>query len=373
MKRLGVYNGDIHQWLIDFCGELGRNAKVYLFGAGNTNLYPYDSYLSHLDQYSYKILTIPGRKPYPSPKLFLNLARSRCDEVVILTVESLPALVFYFLSWFLGAQRLLIIESNNPDSTNAWDSIIARIKKPLISVMYKTANRLVAESSASADYLHREFQVPMSRVFMLPHGVKTSRFRRRDQTLMPRNHKCVLLYAGALVERKGADFFVEAIDILVSDFGLRDDILVKMRKGGPLMNNAEFARKMRSLIRLGVIEPFPDLSFEEMAELHLSADIVVVPSRLMEHGSSDPSPNTLLEALACGKPIITTPVGGIPSIAKDAVLYVEPNNSQSLALGIRALLKDTALRDSLARKAWSRGTELDMSTYSLKILQLLGS
>jgi glycosyltransferase involved in cell wall biosynthesis len=374
LKRIGVYNGDIHQWLIDLCNELSLGRKVYLFGAGNWNVYPWDASLEHLERYSYKMLTVPGWKPFPSPKLFLGLARSKCEAVIILTVESTPALAFYYLSKFLGVKRrMVIVEDNHRPSSTIWDSMIWRIKKPFIACMYKTANILVAESTASVHYLQKEFRVSPSRVLVLPHGVKTNRFRKGDFATATNGSKCVLLFAGELGKKKGADILIDAIGILVSEYGLGEKILVRMRRSGNLTRDREFASKMNNLIHLGVVKPYQDMTNEEMIRLHLNADIIIVPSRLMERESSDRCPNTLLEALASGKPIVATPVGGIPSIARDSVLYVEPNNPRSLADGIRILLTDPTLRNKLARKAWLRGTELDMRTYGQNILKMLES
>ena len=86
------------------------------------------------------------------------------------------------------------------------------------------------------------------------------------------------------------------------------------------------------------------------------ADICVLPSR------NDAGPLTLLEAMAAGKPIITTRVGGIPEFVKDGRngIIVEPEPDQ-LARAIEFLLDNSDLRHKIGRN-----NSQDVTTYSWK-------
>jgi glycosyltransferase involved in cell wall biosynthesis len=84
-----------------------------------------------------------------------------------------------------------------------------------------------------------------------------------------------------------------------------------------------------------------------MARAYADADLFVLPTR------ADNLPNTVLESLACGTPVVSFDVGGVG----DAVRHLgtgwlaPPEDVESLATGIRTLLADDELRARLGRNA----------------------
>ena len=76
-----------------------------------------------------------------------------------------------------------------------------------------------------------------------------------------------------------------------------------------------------------------------MAALYRDADVVVNPSLV------DNMPNSVLEALASGVPVVSTNVGGVPYIVRDgaSALLVPPGAPEELAAAVRRVLDDAAL------------------------------
>ena len=86
---------------------------------------------------------------------------------------------------------------------------------------------------------------------------------------------------------------------------------------------------------------------ETVARYYQAADIYLHAAR------ADTFPNTVLEALACGTPVVATEVGGIPEQVKDDVtgLLVPPGDAEAMAEAIIILLTDEALRRRLGYDA----------------------
>lgn len=92
------------------------------------------------------------------------------------------------------------------------------------------------------------------------------------------------------------------------------------------------------------------LEVPDMVALYQSADIVLNPVRV------DNTPNSVLEALACGIPVVSTDVGGIPYLVQHerSALLAEPESAEALAAQATRILQDESLRMSLV----ARGLEL---------------
>jgi len=92
------------------------------------------------------------------------------------------------------------------------------------------------------------------------------------------------------------------------------------------------------------------LSAAQMADLYRNADIFLNTSRV------DNMPNSLLEAMACGVPVVSSKVGGIPYIAEDGktALLVPPDDEQATASALLRLIREPDLRSTLANRAWQQ-------------------
>ena len=80
----------------------------------------------------------------------------------------------------------------------------------------------------------------------------------------------------------------------------------------------------------------------------------------------------MLEAMAYGLPVITTPVGGIPDLVSDRAqgLMVAPGNVEQIAAALRLLIEDESLRLKLGRCARERAQECDVTQYSTQLTSI---
>jgi len=73
----------------------------------------------------------------------------------------------------------------------------------------------------------------------------------------------------------------------------------------------------------------------------------------------DNLPNTVVEAIACGRPVVSFKIGGISDIVEDGVsgYLCEPESAEELAERIEMLVRDAALRERMGQAARKRAEE----------------
>jgi glycosyltransferase involved in cell wall biosynthesis len=153
------------------------------------------------------------------------------------------------------------------------------------------------------------------------------------------------LFVGRLTPRKGPDFVVHALA------EAEDDVCCVFAGDGPMRREIEqLAQRLGVANRiafLGRVDP------EDLAPLYANAELLVLPS------VSEASPLVVAEAMACGTPVLATRIAGVPNLVEDweTGFLVQPNNVGELAVALRFLMRDSALRRSMSKKARRRVDE----------------
>lgn len=151
-----------------------------------------------------------------------------------------------------------------------------------------------------------------------------------------------LLYLGVIGQRKGIYDILKALKDNKDKFEEK----VKLRIGG----NQEEEKLKNTILNYGlndmvVFEGF--VSGAKKIECLNWADVYILPS------FNEGLPIGILEAMSYGHPIISSPVGGIPTIVKDGEngFLVEPGNSEEIAQAINKLLNDRSLIEILGKNS----------------------
>ena len=153
--------------------------------------------------------------------------------------------------------------------------------------------------------------------------------------------KPVVLFVGNLIKRKNVDSLIEAKKIASSDYYL---VVVG---DGPL--SKKLKKKVEDENIHGVVFTGARNDVENIIP---AADLLVLPSFSESFGL------VLIEALACGKPVIGSDVGGITEIINDDVgLLINPNKVSSIARAIDKLINDEDLRHVLSLNARNRALD----------------
>lgn len=209
--------------------------------------------------------------------------------------------------------------------------------RPQIVRTLLQSHRVVAVSAALRERI-LELGIPAGQVVVQHNGVDGARFhiRGRDELRsrlgLPHDRRLVV-YVGNLREEKGVEVLVEAAARVCA--GGPADVDFAIVGGGPLFE------KLRARIdALGVggrIRLPGKLPNEQVPDWIGAADVFCLPS------FREGCPNVILEALACGRPVVATEVGGIPEL-------LGAENGVMVPAGDAGRLED-GLRRALAR-AW---------------------
>jgi teichuronic acid biosynthesis glycosyltransferase TuaC len=236
-------------------------------------------------------------------------------------------------------------------------NVVARLAGPRaqLRALLPRADRVVAVSRALADEA-AALGVAADRIRLVRNGVDTDRFAPADREaaraelgLAPERR--VLLYVGHLKESKGV------LDLAAAyrELGRGDVDLVVVGEGD--------ARGQLSDMGLGMhlVGARPH---EEVPRWMAAADVVVLPSW------NEGTPNAVIEALACGRRVVATAVGGVPDLISSPLLgeLVPPHQVTALAAALARALDTPYSPDAVAAAAQS-GSWADSAARLLAVLE----
>ena len=211
---------------------------------------------------------------------------------------------------------------------------------------------------------------------MIPNGVDTTRFVPvnakqksflREKLNLPQA-AMIAIYTGRLVSYKGLPLLLKVWDEIRRRH--KNVILLLAGSGGLDIHNCE-AQLHDYVKSTGLKENVLFLgSVQNIPEYLQAADLFVFPTE------NDAFPSSLIEAMACGLPIVTTPVGAIKTIVvhQETGLLVEPGNRQQLYEALVTIVSDKTLAFHLG-EAGRRIVQEQYSTGSMlgKYLSLFES
>jgi len=286
-------------------------------------------------------LTVTGKKDLAGmAKLRALVSRERPDIFHLhlsSPIEAVPAM----LAARYGGARHIVTTEHAP----TWHPLERRYSRAVKKAATRALDAVIAVCASDAEFLADRFGVPRQLIRVIHNGVAPvtdlpqAEEARRALGIDPRAG-LVVGFAGALEESKGVGDALEAC----RRCGVEGLVLVLAGDGG----------LMTSLRRLDPAPAFRLIlpgRLDGIGLLLAAIDVFLLPSH------SEAMPLSLLEAMAAGRPIVATRVGGIPEAIEDGVggLLVPPGAPSDLAAAIARIAADRplALRLGEAAKAAS--------------------
>ncbi|MEM3907197.1 MAG: glycosyltransferase family 4 protein [Nitrososphaerota archaeon] len=185
------------------------------------------------------------------------------------------------------------------------------IDKVISQRVVRNASRIIALNRFEAEQ-YRAMGVPEEKIAIIPNGIDLSEYTNlppkgsfKSKHNIPEDKK-IILYLGRIHKIKGIDFLIKAYAYLVKKIGCKDTILVIAGPDDGYLNEAKALVKSLK-IDDSVMFTGP-LYGRDKLEAYVDSEVYVLPSRY------ETFPMTVLEAYACGKPVIASNVSGLKEL-----------------------------------------------------------
>jgi colanic acid/amylovoran biosynthesis glycosyltransferase len=197
-------------------------------------------------------------------------------------------------------------------------------------------DQICTATEYNREYLHENFGVDPARVQVVRYSIDIDDYQPEE--------KFVVLIVSFFTHRKGHDTLLQAVKKLG-----RPDVEVWVVGDVAERKNAVDVRALvAELDMTSQVAFFGMLSGNALKAVYRSCDLFCLPSRKDRSGASEGFPNVLIEAMAMGKPVVSTRHVEIPRIIPE--ILVDENDVDGLAQAIEELYQSSSLRSRLGQQ-----------------------
>lgn len=229
-----------------------------------------------------------------------------------------------------------------------------------IPQVLRQAQHIICNSNATASDIIDFCQIPASKITPIPLAYDASHFRT-DDSISDRPTRPYFLYIGRHDPHKNLPRIVAAFAAMP---GCHDYEL--WLAGTP---DRRYTPKLKAQIEfLGITQQVKLLDYvpySDLPKMLRNAITLVFPS--LWEGFGIP----VLEAMACGTPVITSNLSSLPEVAGDAAILVNPYNTQEISAAMQAIASNTELRSHLSRLGIARSSQFSWRQTGLATQEVL--
>lgn len=240
-----------------------------------------------------------------------------------------------------GGPRAPLVTAARNCKSQGWSHHLANV------LAFRSSARIIVNSRQVEDYIVQRYAAPRKSIDVVYNGVDTQRFRPRDRS---KQGAPTVVTAGRLVTQKNPTLFVEAAARIHADL---PEVRFVMLGDGPLRPMVE--GHIERLGMSGVIELAGER--HDVEKVLAQADLFWLTS------SWEGLPNVVLEAMACGLPVIATDVGGTSELFEHGRegFIARPNESEDFVTHGLMLLRDAQARAKMGEAARRRACEFSLA------------
>lgn len=260
-------------------------------------------------------------------------------DIVFNRYRSLPFLITAIVCKVLLKKKIVVYLS---ESGTVYRGFRKTFFRPFIRYTLKIADAVATSSERVINDVEKYTgKIDRTKLFIMRQDtINTSIFKPTKE-----KNDNILLSVGRINPVKGFEFIIESLPSVIKKF---PDVILRIV--GPVVDEGYLQKLKTTASRVNCeknVEFIGPVPYSQIVELYNSSTIFILTSK--DEGQS----NVLLEAMACGKPVIATPVGAIPDVINDGVngFIVKENQPETLSKKIINLLEDKALREKIGKVA----------------------
>ena len=299
--------------------QFGNNIFVHRLPIGKNPHNLHHQSIGDLLRYSFRAwwygrkLLREGAEPYQVALAFFGVP---CGVIALL------------LKWEFGLPFVLSLRGSDVPGYSQKYTWLYPLIRPIVSLVWREAKGVVPNSQGLLELAQKTN--PKQLFTIIENGVDTKRFFP-DAAKRPEQEFIITPGASRVTERKGLNYLIEAIALLASKY---PELRLKIMGDGSAKADLEALVRARGLTKQ--VTFLGRIPREETAVYYQEASLFVMPS--LNEGMS----NAMLEALASGLPIISTPTGGAAELieeGKNGVIIPE-KSAEAIAAAIEKFLQN---------------------------------
>ncbi len=213
------------------------------------------------------------------------------------------------------------------------------------------AEKIIAVSEFTKQEIHEVFGIPLEKIVVIHHGCSGDMFPDHDKSKwnevsvrLGLSDRPFILFVGGAEPRKNHRVLFEAFAQCPS---LKQECSL-VAVGDETVKEESLRRTAQTFGLSENVQCPGSLSIGDLRVLYSHATVFVYPSHYEGFGIP------LLEAMACGTPIITGHETALPEVAANAALYANVQDSEQLGVVLEQLFNDSDLQDRLRSKGFER-------------------
>jgi glycosyltransferase involved in cell wall biosynthesis len=233
---------------------------------------------------------------------------------------------------------------SNPRPRHNLNSLVEQL---VVGDKWSKVDRVVTDSECSRQDIVEHLKIPKERVAVVYPGVDRERFAPAPVTPADRGVRPYVLNVAGSDPTKNVETVIDAfarlpltmrdehVLVLAGDFRRRPDLYERVRQAG-LEKQTQFT---------GIV------SDDRLKELYQRAKLFVFPSRYEGFGLP------VLEAMACGCPVISSNASSIPEVAGDAAILLDPMDVEGFTREMVQVMSNSDLRRDLRERGLARAAQ----------------
>ncbi len=276
-------------------------------------------------------------------KTYQSYANAALAEIQPDLVHAQGAIHHAYVALGSGYPTVITVHGVQREDSKYQSSFYLRTRKWLVSLLIERyclrhTRHLIAISHYVTTYFASQLK-PDVQVYYVPNAIDGSFFNLDDAS-----NGRTILFAGRIIQRKRVLDLVRAFARVIEQLPS-----AQLRLAGEYSSETAYSDSIRDLIRSANLEecvhllgPLPeDAVLREFA----SCDALALPS------AQETTPMVIAQAMAAGKPVVATPVGGVPEMVKDTEtgFLIEVGDADGLVDAMLRLLNDPPLRAQLGK------------------------